>query len=278
MTCEILGPGALDYLPCRYGTSKLLFRGPARVLEAPYVAFIGGTQTYGKFIKQPFPLKVEHLTGVTSVNLGQVNAGLDVFLLDPVVAEAARGARVTVLEVLGAVNLNNRLYRVHKRRNDRFLRAAAELEALYPEVDFSVFNFTNHMLSHLYTTAPARFAVVERVLQRTWLRRMRQLLAQLGGKVILLRSGETAPCARSCFDGPTMTACGAALVTDEMVERLRPMVSAVVTVPLPDKPDRRMRQGMAFTSLEGAAAQAVPGPQAHTAAAQALKPVLDRLM
>ena len=30
------GDGALDYFPCRYGKSKLMFRGPRRRLEAPY--------------------------------------------------------------------------------------------------------------------------------------------------------------------------------------------------------------------------------------------------
>jgi len=275
MTCEILGPGALDYVPCRYGTSKLLFRGPARVLEAPYVAFIGGTQTFGKFIKQPYPLKVEHLTGVTSVNFGQVNAGVDVFLKDPVVLEAARAGRVTVLEVLGAVNLDNRLYRVHMRRNDRFLRASEELVRMYPQVDFSQFSFTNHMLQHLHRSGPEQFAVVERVLQSTWVRRMRQLLGLLGGKVVLLRLGRTDGGLRG---GPDQAGTEGGLLTDEMVARLRPLVSAVVDMPVPQASGTLVRDGMVFTALEEGAARRVAGPQVHTAVARALQPVLDSLM
>lgn len=42
MTYDALGAGALDYLPCRYGTSKLLFRGPRRPLKDPYLVFMGG--------------------------------------------------------------------------------------------------------------------------------------------------------------------------------------------------------------------------------------------
>ncbi len=60
MAYENLGESALDYVPCRYGKSKLLFRGPKRKLTAPYVAMIGGTETYGKFVETPFPA----LTGV----------------------------------------------------------------------------------------------------------------------------------------------------------------------------------------------------------------------
>ena len=47
MTYDAAGPAPLDYLPCRYGTSKLMFRGPRRRLEAPYIAFLGGPETYG---------------------------------------------------------------------------------------------------------------------------------------------------------------------------------------------------------------------------------------
>ncbi|MDC1223540.1 DUF6473 family protein [Ascidiaceihabitans sp.] len=46
MTYDVLGAGNLDYLPCRYGTSKLLFRGPRRPLKEPYIAFLSGTETY----------------------------------------------------------------------------------------------------------------------------------------------------------------------------------------------------------------------------------------
>ncbi len=54
MTYMKLGQAALDYYPCRYGASKLLFRGPRRRLQGDYVAFLGGTETYGKFIETPF--------------------------------------------------------------------------------------------------------------------------------------------------------------------------------------------------------------------------------
>jgi hypothetical protein len=201
-----------------------------------------------------------------------------VFLKDPVVPEAARGGRVTVLEVLGAVNLNNRLYRVHTRRNDRFLRASPDLLRLYPEIDFSQFSFTQHMLHHLYRTEPERFGVVQRALQRTWLRRMRQLLGQLGGKVVLLRLGGQGKCGAGFADRPAATYAGPALVSDAMMDQLRPVVSAVVDIPVQQYGEKFERDGMAYTSLEEAAARCVLGPQVHTVVARALQPVLDRLM
>ncbi|MEH6645239.1 DUF6473 family protein [Sulfitobacter sp.] len=274
MTYDVMGLGALDYLPCQYGTSKLIFRGPQRELKDPYVAFLGGTQTFGKFIEQPYPLRVEHLTGVTSVNLGQMNAGLDVFASDPVVLGAASGARITVLEVLGASNLSNRLYSVHPRRNDRFLRTAPDLQKLYPEVDFSQFNFTQHMLSDLHQRDSHRFSTVRRSLQRSWLRRMRQLIAALRGQVVLLRIGgdlwdQTWPVGRGF---------GPVLVNDAMIEGLRGTVSAIVNVPANLDDGNTRYEGMIVSALEEEAAKAVAPPSVHAAVAQALLPVLDRLM
>ena len=77
MSYEKMGDGDLDYEPCRYGTSRLLFRGPRKELEGDFVAFLGGTETYGKFIPAPYPQLVEDVLGQTCVNLGFVNAGVE---------------------------------------------------------------------------------------------------------------------------------------------------------------------------------------------------------
>jgi hypothetical protein len=274
MTYDVLGPRALDYLPCRYGTSKLLFRGPRRDLGAPYVAFLGGTQTFGKFIEQPYPLKVEHLTGVVSVNLGQVNAGVDVYAKDACVQQIARNARVAVLEVPCAVNMSNTFYKVHPRRNDRFVRASPALRRLYPEVDFAQFNFTGHMVEHLHRKDAVRFAQLAKVLRSVWLRRVRRLTKQLSSPVILLRFRGQPSTENSGF----AKGGGPALVTNAMIEAVRPAVQAVVDVP----PLARHGGTQAGDDVSGplgqGAANAVVGPDEHSAAAQALVTVLDQLM
>lgn len=272
MTYDTLGLGALDYLPCRYGTSKLTFRGPRRALEAPYVAFLGGTATFGKFIEQPFPLLVEHLTGVTSVNFGQVNAGLDVFSKDSTVLEAARGAQVTVIEAMGPVNMNNRFYSVHPRRNDRFLHASPDLKQLYYDVDFTQFSFTQHMLRHLYLCDAGRFAQIRHMLEKTWVRRMRRLLTQLSQEVVLVRiDASGAEVGWSMEAGPAPS-----LITDDMVDRLGPLLSAIVDVS--SKKHSSGSEGKTFSILEEEAAKVVPHPHIHQEVARALYPVLDRLM
>ena len=75
---------------------------------------------------------------------------------------------MTVVQVMGAQNLTNRFYTVHPRRNDRFLRAAPDLQALYPEVDFTEFHFTRHLLRTLRWSSADRFEVVAEELRAVW--------------------------------------------------------------------------------------------------------------
>ncbi|MFT6075960.1 MAG: hypothetical protein ACJAZ1_002892 [Yoonia sp.] len=37
----------------------MLFRGPRKRLDQPYLAFVGGTETYGKYIEEPYLALVE---------------------------------------------------------------------------------------------------------------------------------------------------------------------------------------------------------------------------
>ncbi|MEX3316565.1 DUF6473 family protein [Sulfitobacter sp. PS-8MA] len=276
MTYDALGPGPLDYLPCRYGTSKLLFRGPRRNLEAPYLAFLGGTETYGKFMTQPFPALVEETTGRTCVNFGLPNAGIDVFAHDPFVAQAAAGAEVTVLQIMGAQNMTNRFYSVHPRRNDRFVGASALLQTIYREVDFADFHFTRHMLNHLMQLSPERFEAVRQELQQAWLARMRLMLGQIKGKTILLWLADHAPQPDSC-KGPAHLGADPLFVTPAMMEEVAEHATAVVQVVSPREMQTAPAEGLIFGQMEVLAASEMLGPQAHRAAAEALCAALQGL-
>jgi len=175
------GAGALDYSPCRYGASKAMFRGPKRDLTQPYVAILGGSASFGKYVAQPYPALLEQALGLPVANLAALNAGPDLYLGDPATLEIAGKARVAVVQITGAETLTNPLYTVHSRRNDRFLAATPALRDLYPDVDFTEIHFTRHLLMVLQRTDPLRFDRVLGVLQATWLQRMVALLAALQG-------------------------------------------------------------------------------------------------
>jgi hypothetical protein len=268
MTYDVMGPGALDYLPCRYGASKLLFRGPRRKLDEPYLAFLGGTETYGRFIPKPFSAVVEDKLRLPCVNFGCLNAGLDVFVYDPFVSAAAARAKITVLQIMGAQNMANRYYSVHPRRNDRFVAPTALLKSIFREIDFSEFHFNKHMLTTLKKVSFDRFKVIHDELQLAWVARMRLLMGQIGGDIVLLWFAEHLPpqdslCRRSLGSDPLF-------ITHDMIDQVAVYASKVVKV----IPSRIAKQegtvGMQFAPLEAHIAAELPGVRAHAEVATAL--------
>lgn len=264
------GQRALEYYPCRYGTSRILFRGPRRLLDGSYVAFLGSTETYGRFVEAPYPALLEDRLAVSCVNFGVVNAGVDLYLNDPGVMGLAAGAGAKVVQVMGAQNLSNRYYSVHPRRNDRFLRASDRLEALYPEVDFTEFHFVRHLLGKLVEISPERFDTVKDELRMAWVARMKHILTQIRGHVVLLWFADH-PVPMEVH-GPQGR--DPLFVTRDMIEALRPRVQEVVEVVVSGQSLSEGTKGMIFSDFEACAAAELLGPSAHVEAAQALEDVL----
>lgn len=275
MTYENLGLPALDYFPCRYGASKLLFRGPKRKLDKPYIAFLGGTETYGKFIGKPFPALVEDVVGRPCVNLGAINAGLDVYLNDPALLEIAGGARASVVQIMGAQNMSNRYYAVHPRRNDRFLQASGLMRTVYRDVDFTEYNFTRHMLRGLRDVSQERFEMLRAELKEAWSARMQMLLAKLSGPVVLLWFADHTV---GAYDEDSAMGHDPLFIDREMIEGLRPQVAAVVEVTASAAALSEGTFGMIYTPMEAPAASEMMGPQAHQEAADAVSAALLDVM
>lgn len=275
MAYEKLGETPLDYQPCRYGASKLLFRGPRRRLTGQYTVFLGSTETYGKFIATPFPALIEARTGVKCVNLGWPNAGVDVFLHDPDVLAIASHAKLTVVQVPAAQNMSNRFYSVHPRRNDRFVQASPMLRAIFREVDFTEFHFIRHMLRHLRHVAPDRFALIRDELQTAWIARMRLLLHQIGAPVALLWLSTHPP--MDAADAPDIGE-DPAFVTRAMLDALRPKVVQVVDVTASRAALAHGTRGMVFSQFEANIASELMGPAVHDEVAEALSPLIGEFV
>lgn len=273
MTYEITGTLSPDYYPCRYGNSRLVFRGPRKRLEGDYVAVFGSTETYGKFIERPFSALTEDLLGVTCVNFGCVNAGIDAFVHDTELMDAANNARVTVVQIMGAHNMSNRLYSVHPRRNDRFVDASTMLKAVYREVDFTEFHFTRHMLTKLNQIDPHRFAMVREELKYAWQARMSLLLTRVTSPVVLLWFADHSPPASDVeCDGDPM------FVDRDMIESLRPRVADIVELNVSEAALAKGVEGMIFDPLEINAAREFMGPDAHDEAAEILAKSLSAMI
>lgn len=275
MAYERLGDSALHYAPCHYGGSKLVFRGPPQRLDGAYVAVLGGTETYGRFVERPWPDLIGAATGLRLVNLGCVNAGVDAFLNDPDVLAICRGARAVVVQALGAQNMTNRFYAVHPRRNDRFLRAAPPLRALFREVDFTEFSFTRHMLSTLQALSPDRFAPVVEELRSTWLTRTRQLLQRVERPAVLLWIGAEPPPGAGA---PPRLDLDPLLIDRPRLSQAAERAAACVEAVASATARADAAAGMVLAPGDLAAAAGLPGPAAHAEIAQALAPVLRRLV
>lgn len=269
MTYEHPGDGGLDYMTCRYGTSRVLFRGPRQKLIPPYTVFFGGTETYGRFVRDPFPAIVAKRTGLRCINMGCMNAGPDVFACDADLLAVAARADTVVLQLAGAHNLSNRFYSVHPRRNDRFLAPSALLRKLYPEVDFTEFSFTRHLLGTLEEICPARFAQVVEELQACWLKRVKLILREAGPKVILLWLSDGPPPAEATSFSQGRDP---ALVDIAMVAQVAAQATTLVEVRRTPACQTDATAGMIHTEFEAAIAAETIGPAVHERIAKAILP------
>jgi hypothetical protein len=269
------GDGSLDYFPCHYGKSKLMFRGPRQNIEVPYCAVLGGTETYGKFVPRPFVAMVEDISGHQMINLGCMNAGPDVYLNDPDILRIVSGAELAVVQVMGAQNLSNRFYAVHPRRNDRFLRASSWLQSLYRDVDFTEFHFTRHMVQTLQEVSADRFEVVVTELRENWVARMLDLLARIRAPALLLWMADHVPDGQGLV--PNLYA-DPLLINAAMIETVRASAQAYLEVVLSPEAQSEGIQNKGFSPMERPAAEGVPGPKAHHEVAQAVADALRKLM
>ena len=248
---ELRNTGRIDYARCQYGTSRLIFRGPKRQLRPEAVAFVGGSETFGAFVERPFPDIVEGLLSRPAVNFGCMNAGLGAFEEDETVIEAASTMRACVLQAPDPANMTNAFWRVHPRRNDRFVEALPPLRDLFPTVDFTDFAFTRHLVARLAAADPAAFATVRAEIAEDWVDRMAALVRRIAAPVTVL------------WIRPPGGADRPMTVTAKMMDGLgRAGIATAVA-----GPSAAIRgastDGMLFAEGERAAARELPGPAYH---------------
>jgi len=266
---------SLEYHACKYGSSKLLFRGPAKRLRGDYFAFLGSTETFGRFTQRPFPELIEDAMGIPTINLGCIRAGIDTYMSSSGLIDICSMAQVTVVQIVGAPNMSNRFYKVDPRHNERFFRAAKPFKQIYPEVDFSEFDLTSHMLTALARVGPERLHLVRHELQCAWVARMRTLLGQIDGKKILLWLSDHAP-----FSNATGgTICRDPLFIDRaMLNAVKKHADALVEVVGTKAEIEEGQKQLIYSEMEYGSAQEMLGPIVHQRAADALEPVLAALM
>lgn len=260
----------LDYRLCGFEGTRLRFRGPTPDFGKPYIAALGGSETYGKFVRHPFPGLLQDWIDTPVVNLGVQHAGLSLFAEERWLLDTASKAELTVFQVLGAQNMSNRLYSVHSRRNDRFLTVSPALRDMYPSVDFAEVNFTGHLLDTLVTQSKAAFEVLVEELKWAWVQRMRRIVKTINGDVVLLWVSDRRP----EDTRNTIRESEPLFVDRTMLDELSGDVAGVVEVV---GGAAASTEGKVFSVDEAEAAQSLPGPADHARMAEALATEISRI-
>lgn len=264
MSIEQRGRMPLDYQPAILPGSPLRFRGPLDLEGGAPVVCIGGSETFGRFIHAPFPAQLDQALPRPVLNLGVVNAGLDVLMNDPAINGAIGSASAVVVQITSAHNMTNRFYSVHPRRNDRFLRASTMLRTIYPNVDLTEFHFTRHLLNHLMELSADRFEIIRTELAAAWVARMRRLIERTKAPVHLVWLSNHAPGQQEAADE---FGTDPLFVTRDMLDAIR-VHAASLTIAVPEEASEIGKtQGKFFGPKEEAAARLLPGPDVHDRAA-----------
>ncbi|WP_241481179.1 DUF6473 family protein [Ruegeria sp. ANG-S4] len=255
---------------CRYGQSNLWFRGPQRSLDKPFVACIGGQETFGRFVEDPFPARLERLMQRRCLNFGSLFCGVDAVHSDDGLRELADRAEICVLQLPGLAGQNNRFYRVHARRNDRFVAPTQDLITLFPEADFTDIHFVRHLMNRLYSISGDRHAEVVDELRRNWVARLRGFLQSVSSQTVLLwldvQNG-------SLSEGPIEHEH----VRAEMLDALRPFCADAITLTVRVAGDSDELEDLLFGTLQQPRAEFMLGPATHQKIADALSQAIQNL-
>lgn len=273
----------IDYDSYKWGRLEQLYRGPRPELSKPYLACLGGAQTFGRYVKTPFPALLEASLKRPVANFGTANAGPGFFLRDAAVIEAASKADLCVLQVMSARSLSNRLFKVKLSRNAQIEAVSKALEELFPHVDFETFNYAHNMLNQISDNDPESFLAVETEMKAAWVARTRSLLQSIQTRRVLFWFSERHP-----DNAPPVTAEQPELkypqfVDQGMIDAVAPLADTIVyCVTSAGMPQSLLKDGE--TVLQTPFGMPVsenryyPTPEMHEAAAEALKPAIGALL
>ncbi len=255
---------------CGYENSKLRFRGPQRALNNPYVACLGGEETFGRFVDTPFPNALERRLDRRCLNFGSLFCGVEALTQDKGVLEIANRSDICVLQLPGLLGQSNRFYRVHPRRNDRFVAPTPDLVALYPEEDFTDVHFVRHLLTRLKARPDARIELVEQELNKVWIDKISTFLANVRPPVVLLNLQVEGSDSGS-MPGDSLT------INPEMTEPLRPHCADILSLQVQVSGVSDELEDMLFGTLQQPIAEHMIGPATHRRIAESLARVISDL-
>lgn len=270
-----------DYKLYRFGQMQQVFRGPVPDLGGRYVAFLGGSGTFGRYSEEPYADLVGQSLGLRYANFGAEGAGPTFFLSDPEVMSVASDARLAIVQVMPASALSNRMFSVRPRRNGRLHAASELLSGIYPEIDFSRFSHVRGMLRHLARIEDNRFRLVVNEMRNAWIARTHMLLANIQTRTLLFWFSQRAP--EDQGDDPTDTWHDPNFVDRAMIDSVTAEADGYVECVTSDgmPQDLTIDGEPVLFRPTGAPINEnrdYPSPQMHAVAAAALTPAIEKIL
>lgn len=95
------------------------FRGPlpARMYSTEKLTFLGAAQTFGRFVRTPFPTILGSLFNLDVLNLGYAGAGASFYLSKPYLMNQIGNARAAVVQVMSGRSCANSIFDAPEGRN-----------------------------------------------------------------------------------------------------------------------------------------------------------------
>ncbi|MCB9876764.1 MAG: hypothetical protein H6835_04090 [Planctomycetes bacterium] len=256
------------------GDDRELYRGPAVPIDGPYIACIGGAQTFGRFVECPFPTQLSKRLVLPVLNLGLGGAGPR-FALLPHVLRLLQGARLVVVQMFSGRSTSNSLF-----DNSEYGRGGGRLRATGEWSSFE------KCFRDLFATGDRDR--IERIVKESrddYVDSMTQLAAALPCPKVLLWMSRREPAYTPRWnDVFGVLRHYPQLLDDGVVERLRPRYDAYVQcVSENGLPQRLWR---AEAKVEGARLgddgylynEYYPSPEGNDEVAAALEPVCRELL
>lgn len=102
----------VDYSMYELGDTGLQFRGPepSDLPDGGFIACLGAAQTFGCFVDDPFPKKLERHFGMPVLNLGYGGAGARFYLRHPKLLDIVQRARLVVVQAMSGRSEDNALF------------------------------------------------------------------------------------------------------------------------------------------------------------------------
>ncbi|MGB1234325.1 MAG: DUF6473 family protein, partial [Planktomarina sp.] len=175
--------GALDG---EYQLGRLHFRGRQIQTTRAHITLLGGTETYGRFMPDPYAKGLRRVLDCPVRNLGVINGGLDCLQRVMQLLQPQDRVQSIVLETPGLLMQSNPFYDVHPYRNDRITRLKPLFLNVFPKVDELTLHFVGHLWHQCKTWHPEQAGRLVQMLRDTWLNTMEGILLNCPAPVHLL--------------------------------------------------------------------------------------------